>query len=867
MLLNTQCLPVKINYCAHYTFVYPKLIFVLLALYIGNAGTFAQGTGKTIVRGTVTDSITGETLPYVAIMISGRVQGTNSDNNGKFVLVISDTVTRIFVSYIGYLTQEVRVRPGQVNRLDIKMRTDVQALKEVVIKPGKYRYKNRNNPAVELIEDVIRNRKVNQGGNFQTLSYEKYEKKKFALSNINEAFKQRKIFNHFQFIFSNTDSTRIDFKEILPIYIQESLSDCYFKKPDEHKEVVKASKMISIDEYVDEKGVSEYLKYFYQNINIYDENIIFVSNQFLSPIAVTAPVFYKYFILDTSLVNQARVIHMAFVPRNKTDMLFQGELYILPDSNYAVKRVDMTVNKQINLNWVKSVRIRQDFENLQDKGYVLQNDELDLDFGVTKNSLGIYGERLVSYTHFKVNEPQDDSLYRGHEDITLEGAGNRPDKYWQTSRPLPLTKSEQGIYTMVDSIKQIPTFKRDMSLMVLIFTSYFDTRYFEIGPYSAFASYNPIEGFRGRFGGNTTPAFSKKITFNGYLAYGFRDEKFKHLFETYWSLTPHTIHDFPVKYIRIRSQNEIRIPGENLENIQPDNILLSFKRGVNDKMYYKRTYSIEHLNEFPSHFSYTLGYQYSTITPAGNLIFNSSDYLSHINNPSHINISEPYLVLRYAPHEQFYQGKIYRTSIANGYPVFQVQANFGMKLLHGDYTYQNLKFTVSKRFWFSVLGYTDLSVEADKIFGKVPYPLLNIHRANQTYSYDNASYNLMNFLEFVSDEYTAVNLDHCFNGFFFNKVPLFKKLKLREVVSLKALFGNLSSLNNPSDQPDLLKLPVDAQSVPITYSLDKRPYVEGSIGVSNILRYFRVDVVHRFTYLNNPGVSQWGLRIKGKFDF
>ena len=284
-------------------------------------------------------------------------------------------------------------------------------------------------------------------------------------------------------------------------------------------------------------------------------------------------------------------------------------------------------------------------------------------------------------------------------------------------------------------------------------------------------------------------------------------------------------------------------------------------------MYYNQRILIEQANEFDNHFSYTLGYQYVRETPAGNLIFNNTDYSSGINNPTHIEFSEPYFILRYAPHEQFYQGKLYRSSIANGYPVFQLQANFGLKFLQDDYDYQNIKFSLTKRFWFSVIGYSDIIFEAGKIFGKVSFPLLDIHRANQTYSYDVSSYNLMNFLEFVSDQYTSLNIDHCFNGFIFNKIPLFKRLRLREVASLKLLYGSLSPINDPSKQSDLLKFPVNAQGQASTFTFNNGPYVEGSVGISNILRFFRVDLVHRFTYLNNPGVSAWGIRVKGKFDF
>src|SRR5664279_1235797 len=364
-------------------------------------------------------------------------------------------------------------------------------------------------------------------------------------------------------------------------------------------------------------------------------------------------------------------------------------------------------------------------------------------------------------------------------------------------------------------------------MMVLLMTSFYDTKFIQIGPYTTFASFNQIEGFRLRFGGRTSPTFSKKIEFSTYIAYGFKDKQYKYNFETAYSLTNKTIHDFPVKYLKFKTQYDTKIPGEDIDGVPDDNFWLTFKRGVNDKMYYNRKFIFEHLNEFENHFSYTVGYQFVRQAPSGNLFFNDSNYLSHINDPKFIDISEPYIVLRWAPHEQFYQGKLYRSSISNGYPVFQFQANFGLKYLNSDFSYQNLKLSITKRFWFSVIGYSDVIFEVGKIFGKVPFPLLDIHRANQTYSYEVTSYNLMNFLEFVSDQYTSLNIDNCFNGFVFNKIPLFKKLKLREVVSLKMLYGSLRPLNVPSPQSDLFQFPMDIQGKATTYTFSNyKPYIE-----------------------------------------
>ncbi|HEY4787190.1 MAG TPA: DUF5686 family protein, partial [Bacteroidales bacterium] len=469
--------------------------------------------------------------------------------------------------------------------------------------------------------------------------------------------------------------------------------------------------------------------------------------------------------------------------------------------------------------------------------------------------------------NYKVNEPREDKFYKGIDLVQMKDANDKNAEFWETHRHQQLSNSEKNVYTVIDSVKRVPAFKRTMNLMMLVISGYRDFGYFEIGPVNTFYSYNPIEGVRLRFGGRTTPKLSKKINFETYLAYGNTDKEYKYYLGTTYSLSSKTIYEFPVKSIKLSFQNETKIPGQELQFVQEDNVLLSIKRGVNNKLLYNKILRIEHLNEFENHFSYTVGYNYMRQSPGGDLYFNPINYISGFNNIQRINMSEAYIILRYAPHEQFYQGKIYRIPIANKYPVFQLQYNAGAKFLNNDYNYSNIKFSITKRFYPSILGYTDVIWEAGKIFGKVPYPLLFIHRANQTYSYQITSYNLMNFLEFVSDQYTSLNVDHCFNGFIFNKIPLLKKLKLREVATCKVLYGSVSKTNNPEYQSGLFKFPTDNAGNPITYTLEKQPYVEASVGISNIFRFFRIDLVKRLTYLDHPNVASTGIRARFKFDF
>ena len=307
--------------------------------------------------------------------------------------------------------------------------------------------------------------------------------------------------------------------------------------------------MVSFDGYIDNQGMAEYLKYMYQDINIYNNNVTFLTNQFLSPVASTAPIFYKYFIMDTSKVGTDKCVKLFFSPRNKTDLLFQGYMYVMLDSSFAIKQIDMEVNKDINLNWVKEVHINQQFEKDTTHGWLLANDEISIDFGLSKSGMGMFGQRAVSYRNYNFIPHGGDTIFNGLETDVLDSAGKRDINYWLAHRHQQLSSSESGTYAVMDSVKKVPVFKRTMDVMVLLFTGYKDFGYFEIGPVNTFYSYNPIEGVRYRFGGRTTPKFSKKINFETYMAYGFEDKKYKYYLGSTWSLTPRSIYEYPVKRV------------------------------------------------------------------------------------------------------------------------------------------------------------------------------------------------------------------------------------------------------------------------------------------------------------------------------
>ncbi|KAA8486767.1 carboxypeptidase-like protein [Arcticibacter tournemirensis] len=832
---------------------------------------------QTLVRGVVTDAKTKETLPYVSITIPGTSLGISTDADGKYSMKIGGGYNKITFTYVGYNSLTKVIIPGREQTLNVQLQvSSSRMLNEVVVKSGRRKkYRNKGNPAVELIERVIANKSKNRLESYPYIEYEKYEKLSFALSDITDKFRNKRIFRNYQFLFKNQDSTAIGGTTILPVYMEETLSKNYYRKnPEENKSVILAKNKVDFDpKYIDQQGVSAYLNRMYQDINIYDNNITVISNQFLSPIANSAPTFYLYFITDTVTRGNDKLVELSFAPRNKGDMLFQGKLYITMDGSYAVDNAYLTVHKDINLNFVRQFESRLEFEKNQEDGrYHLSKSTLNINFGISKNKgTGVFGERTVSFKDYKTNVPAPDSIYNGPAVIVAQNEVSKSnlskEQFWQQKRHEQLSSSERGVYRNIDSLQNMKSFRQTMELVTFLFAGYKSFGPFEVGPANTFYSFNPVEGFRLRLGGRTTPELSKRYYFETYGAYGFKDEKWKYFGSATYSINNKSIYAFPQHYIRTSFQRDTKIPGQELQFVQEDNFLLSFKRGENDRWLYNDLWRIDYVHEFENHFSYNVGFKKWKQTPAGSLRYNNVQN-NELHRVENINTSELSLELRYAPNEKFYQGKIYRIPVYGPDPVFTLRYTQGIKgLFDGEYNYGNLTGNIQKRFYLSQLGYTDMTVEGGYIFGQAPFALLAIHRANQTYAYQLNSYNLMNFLEFVSDHYASLNIDHSFNGFFLNKIPLLKKLKLREVVTFKGLYGGIRSENDPLVHPELLTFPTNGEGVRTTYTLEKQPYIEGSVGLANIFKLFRVDLVKRFNYLENPEVSEWGVRARVKFDF
>jgi len=825
---------------------------------------------NTVVSGTITDAKTNQPLPFASVSFPGTSIGVNSDVNGKYSITTGKTYTQLKFSSVGYkpVTRTIVAEKEQV--INVRMQADVQTLATVNIHAGKKkRYTNKNNPAVELIRQVIAHKDENRMQSYDYTEYKQYEKLQFSFINVSPKISDKKLLHNYKFFFDNRDTTSFPGKSLLPVYQEEKLTQSYYRKnPEKTKKIIEGEKKVNIVNFVDEEGVNNYLNRMYAEVDIYSNNIFLMTNQFLSPIADGAPAFYKFFITDTIEVDHKKMVELSFTPRNGNDMLFEGLIFITLDGRYAVEKARLSINKNINLNWVRSMAVDLDYEKSTDSRYHLSKSDMKADFGLNKKGEhGIFGERTITYEHFLINTPRPDSTYNGENIVTLNGAMQQGDQFWSDSRGKDtLTTVEANVYKNIDSIQLMPSYKRTMDLINLFAVGFKTFGPVELGPLGSLYSFNPVEGSRIRAGGRTTTDFSTRYYIDAYGAYGFKDDKFKYLLSLAYSFNNKSIYKFPNDYIKATVQYDARIPGEELSFSQPDDVFLSFTRGVADKYLYNQYYKLDYVHEYASHFSYAFGFKSWEQSPAGSLYF--INQLNPALNNAPITTTELTMTLRYAPHEQLVQGKLYRIVIPSKYPILTLDYHQGIKdFFNGGYNYQSLRLRVDKRFYLSQLGYADVSAEGGYLFGQVPFPLLIIHQANQTYNYDFDSYSLMNFLEFASDHYASLKVDYCLNGFLLNKIPLFKKLKLREYITFKGVYGGLRDENNPALHTSLLQFPEGPTGAAETFTLSRQPYIEGGFGIGNIFKFIRIDFVERFDYLNNPNTTRYGIRFSTWFDF
>lgn len=845
------------------------LLFTILCVALAVTPLPAQTRkyATTIIEGFVTDSVTNEPLPYANIYLKGSNTGVMADDHGHFSLSTNTNFTSVQISVMGYNTQDRFVSKGKRNVLDIRMIPSETMLEEVVVKPKKQKY-SKKNPAVELMERIRARQKDYDPENKDYYSYDKYEKIVMALNDFTPEQKSW-VGKKFKFIFDFLDTSEVSGKPILPISVKEKTARVLYKKDgDKHKELISGIKRSGLDEFADEESIQRFLEDVFREVNIYQNDVTMMGNRFVSPLSHIAANYYKFF-LDTVPINGEKMLELTFVPHNPESFGFNGRMYIpANDSTLFIKKVVMNVPKAINLNYVKNIYIVQNYERAEDGTRMKTSDDMTVEFEILPGTQGLYARRQTAYKGHSFDEPvPEEAAYFNKEGRQFidDYAAIQPEQFWHDNRQIPIKVNEQAMKKLLAKLREVPLFYWTEKVVVVLVSGYIKTgkdSKFDFGPMNTTISANTAEGARFRVGGMTTANLSKHWFSRGYLAYGTRDKKFKYGAEVEYSFNEKKYHsrEFPIHSIKLEHNYDLDQLGQHYLFTNPDNLFLSLKRAKDDKVTYRRQTLLNYQMERKGGFSFNLGFKHEIQEGTRWLPFENGygDYFKRYTQTAFT------LTLRYAPGETFYQTKSMRIPINQDAPVFVLTHEYGPKgFLGSAFTTNKTEFSVSKRFWFSAFGYADVLLKAGKIWSQVYYPALCWPNANLSYTIQPESYTLMNAMEFANDQYLSWDLTYWANGALFNRIPLIKYLRLREVVSFRGLYGKLSDKNNPMLHNDLLQFPFDSFAKP----MQKQPYMELGVGIDNILTILRVDYVWRLTYRDTPNVAKGGLRIQLHFTF
>ena len=824
---------------------FPFWLVILLTTV--SSSLFAQTTR---ISGKVTDAETGESLPFVNISFQDSKIGTSSDINGEFEVETYYATDSLTASFVGYTPLTMKVRKDHEQTINFALENSKVELSEVVIEGSR----KDENPAHPIVRAVIANRKINNREKLDSYEYEAYNKVEFDLNNLTDDFKNRRVFRPFQFVFDNIDSTS-ESKEFLPLFITESLSDYYYRKsPKTQKEFIRATKVSGTDN----ESVQQFLGDMYQNVNVYENYVPVFGKNFVSPIAGFGFTYYRYYLMDSAFVGNNWCYKIRFMPKRKQETTFVGDMWIA-DTTYAVRKVDVSVSEDANINFVNELRVHQEYEQVQKEVWMLTQDELVVDFNLTKKTMGFYGRRSASYRNFVINEKREDDFYKGIGNIIVaDDAGEKSEEFWNENRHDSLSQNEAAIYQISDTMATIPAFNTYVDILNTIFVGYKVMGPVELGPYFYLFSNNPVEGARVRFGGRTSNDFSTRLKLEGYGAYGFRDERFKYGVGFLYFLSKK-----PRQSVYAYYRDDVEQLGQSENAFSTGNVVNSFFRRTD-------TWKLTRIEEFKTYyerewfegFSSKLMFRRRRIYPLGDLSYQRSNpEVNELETVENITASEFIIHLRWAHKEKFLSGEFQRTSLGTKWPLVSVQLTAGLKgTLGGEYEYRKLRINLQHKFHLGPLGHTKYFLEAGTIWGALPYPLLELHQGNETYWYYGRAFNAMNFYEFISDNWATAMAEHHFDGFFLNRIPLFRKLKWREVVSGKIVFGRLSEKH---EQQLLLEKNM--------FSLNDGPYYEGAVGIENIFKVLRLDLLYRLSYLDHQSsdfdIVRVGLRGTLHVDF
>lgn len=826
--------------------------FLSLFLFSIVCATYAQ----TKVSGYVYDDL-DEPVAYANVYFQDSRIGTITDENGKFYLQSNNNYSELVVSFVGYNDFILKLEKKSTYNIKIILKTDAESLDEVMVYSGKT--SKKNNPAIDILRKIWENRRDNGVKKFKQYQYDKYEKLQFDLNTIDSSLIKSRLFKGMEFIFTQTDTNEVTGKTYLPVFINESVSDVYGDNEiNKEKEILQGNKNSG---FSNNQSLVAFIKDLYAEYNVYDNYIKIFDKSFVSPLSTTGIDNYNYVLADSAYIDNHWSYNIVYYPRRKNELTFKGEFWV-NDTTWAIKKIDLAMTKSANINWVKDVYIEQEFEVLNDSIFLITRDYFMSDFTFRKKeeARGVYGKRTTLYDNYVFDKEKEKSFYERQVNPYKNQVYDRDSLFWSKNRLEKLNKTEQDIYSLVDTLKTVNAFKQIYDVATVLATNYYEFDGWDFGPVFSTFGYNAIEGVRLRLGGRTYFSQNDMWRLQGFTAYGFNDNKFKYGIsgkvmvdrKSRLILTAGNRRDVEQLGASLTNTNDVL--GRSLVSSTP--LTAAANTTLTNINLSSLSLDIEPLYNL----KFSLEGTYRTLIGADTDLFSIAYYTDEerTQREERTRQTEISLTVNYTPNKKATGYGVEQYVVNSGtYPEFLLKYTKGVKgLIGSDFNYDRLQLHYRQPILLGGFGKFTSTLEAGKTFGGVPLGLLNVVPGNQTLFTIQGTFPLLDFYEFVTDEYASLHLEHNFNGRIFSRIPLLRDLDLREIVTLRGVHGSLSN------ESIMLNA---STSNPVLFAPDRNIYYSYSFGIGNIFRVFRLDFHFRGNYRDILNSRSFG--ITGAFGF
>ena len=835
---------------------------------------FTQVVNAQVIHLFVSEAQTGDSIPHANAIYHNQKSVFATGNERGEIIIKRINGQSIDVSAVGYKTRKVRITATTGDTVDVVLLTDSRKLQEVVVSAKRrHRYTRKNNPAVELMRRVIAAKERTNLENHDYYQYDKYQKVTMAVNNITPEELEGKLFKNSPWLLDQVEVCQYNNKLILPFSVDETVTQhIYRKDPKEEKDIVLGQTTKGVSKLLQTgKAMNTVVKDLFKDIDLYDDQINLLQKRFPSPIGSTAISFYHFYIDDTVYVNQDRCIRLQFMPANQQDFGFRGELYVLADSTLHVKRCDMQLPANTGVNFIDAMKIEQEYTKLNNGEWALTTDNMVVELKFTdlfSRGIIIRTTKLSNYAFDLI----DKKLFRGKAKIVYDADSKiKGDNFWNQHRTVALTKSESGMSNFINRMSKTRNFKWLMFCAKAFIENFIETgssttpSKVDLGPVNTIISKNFVDGIRLRGSFRTTAKLNPHWFLEGYYAYGTKSHRNYYGATATYSFNKPEYYplEWPTRALSFESTQDVMAWSDRFLTHNKDNVFMAFRPTKVHQMFF---YNRQRLN-FTWETNYGLGTEIEVQTesnePTGDLYFMNmqGDYVRKIR------MSQVSIGFDLRPGQQFINSKQNRVEVNFDAPRFYVSHTFGLNhFLGGNYNYNHTEVSVYKRFWLGSWGHFDARLYAGAEWNKVPFPLLIMPRVNTSYFEHQGSFNMMENMEFLNDRYAQFNFAWDLEGKIFNRIPLFKRLKWREYIAFKGLWGHLTDKNNPT-LPGKQNDKVLFQFPSTTHVMNHEPYLELVVGVHNIFKMFEVDYVRRLTYTAYPGTKKGGIRFGFNFVF